>query len=87
MVLNARPANGVDGVQVITDYNIKFVTEHTLYPPASIKIEFPPAIILPPTGSPVKIKALDPSSKDQIKATTGTVTSGNIIKIDDVFGG
>ena len=86
-VINARPAGGQDGVQIVTDYNVKFITEHTLYPPATIKIEFPPAIILPPTDTVVVIKPLDPSSKDYIKATTGVVTSGNIIKIENVFGG
>ena len=87
LVMQARPAGGEDGVQIVTDYNVHFITEHTLYPPATIKIEFPPAIILPPTDTVVVIKPLHPDSKDYIKATTGVVTSGNIIKIEEVFGG
>lgn len=54
-VFSARPKDGQDGVQIVTDYIVKFETEHTLYPPATIKIEFPPAIILPPTDTIVPI--------------------------------
>ena len=75
-----------DGVQIVTDYMIKFETEHTLNPPAGLKIEFPTAIILPPTGTVVKIYPQLPS-KDYIVAETGTIVSGNIIKIDNLFGG
>lgn len=43
------------GVQVVTDYTIIFRTEHDLFIGSSIKIKFPPSIILPPTGSTVTI--------------------------------
>jgi len=71
----------------VTDYTIKFVTEHTLYPPASVKIEFPPALISPPKDTVIIIKAIDPTEKEYFTATNGVVTSGNMIKIEEIFGG
>ena len=41
------------GVQVVTDYTVIFKTEHTLYAPAGIEIEFPESVILPATGNEV----------------------------------
>ena len=38
------------GVQLFTDITIKFATEHQLYVPAHITVEFPSSINLPTTG-------------------------------------
>jgi len=45
------------GVQLFTDIRIAFTTEHTMYTPAMITIEFPPSITLPTTGATVTINA------------------------------
>ena len=41
------------GVQLFTDITIKFSTEHQMYVPAHITVEYPSTINLPPTGSSV----------------------------------
>jgi len=43
------------GVQVVTTYTIDFTTEHQLWMGSDVKIEFPPSIILPATGTTVNI--------------------------------
>jgi len=58
-VLSVVPAEF--GVQVVTTYTIEFIAEHRLYPPASIKIEFPPSIILPATETEVTFRPIGPN--------------------------
>ena len=72
-------------MQIVNSYTIIFTTEHTLYTGATITIEFPTKIILPPTGSTVVILPQG-DSKSYIVANTGFVESGNIISINDIFG-
>ena len=79
-----RPAEY--GVQLVTDITISFTTQHTMYTPGSIAIEFPASIALPTTGSPVQIKPQG-DTRNHFLTATGTVQTGNIIKIDNVFGG
>ena len=73
-------------VQLVTPYTVVFTTEHTMYPPAGIKIEFPPSIILPPTGSEVTITPQG-ATRDIIVPRKGTIESGNIVEVSNVFGG
>jgi len=78
------PANF--GVQIVTDITVVFKTKSTLYSPAVITMEFPISMILPPTNSAISIKPQG-DTRNYFLATTGTVLSGNIVKIDKVFGG
>lgn len=74
------------GVQVVTDYTVIFKTEHTLYAPAGIEIEFPTKIILPATGTEVKLTPKGDNRK-LIISRTGTIIAGNKVKIENIFAG
>ena len=75
-----------NGVQVFTDYHVAFITEHTLYPPASIKVTFPVSITLPPTGTEVDIRP-EGENKDVIIPRVAVIEGGNAVKITNIFDG
>jgi hypothetical protein len=60
------------GVQLFTDITIAFTTEHTMYSPAFITLEFPSSIKLPNTGETVKIVAQG-GTKAYFKVGSGVV--------------
>ena len=76
-------------MQLVTTYTITFITEHTLYATemggSSVDLQFPNTIILPDTGTVVVVNPVKKTG-DFFVANTGTVVSGNIIHIDDIFG-
>ena len=73
-------------VQYVTDFTIRFQTEHQLYNPAQIKIQFSNDFTLPRMGSTMQIDALG-ESREYFTARSGKVLPLNFIQIEDVFAG
>lgn len=70
---------------MVTEYTLIFTLEHALDIEASIRIEFPTTINLPVSGSTVVVR-FEGANASYFLATTGTVDTGNIIEISNIFG-
>ena len=74
----------VTKVQELTDLELTFTVEHTLYIDTDITFEFPTSINLPTTGTTIAIVPLD-TTADFWKTKEGTVEVGNTVKVVKVF--